>query len=141
MPPDKLLLTKTLLDEILAQAREQPHEEVCGILGGENEQVRARYPIPNASPMPAYHFELEGKSFVTSYLEIEKQNMEVVAIYHSHPRAAAAIPSATDIANANYPDALNLIVSFSEQWKPIARVYKIVDGQVTEVELEIVEDD
>lgn len=140
MKNKNLRISQKLLDEVMAQARQSPQEEICGILGGGGGLALERYPIPNVSPTPAYHFVFEGQSFVTAYLKIESGEMDLVAIYHSHPRAAEAVPSSSDVANANYPEALNLIVSFDGQWNPIARVYEIVNGQVTEVGLEIVSD-
>ena len=57
-------------------------------------------------------------------------------IVHSHV-ASRAEPSATDVGLASYPDALYLICSLAEP-TPVVRAWTIVDGQVSEVVLEIV---
>ena len=84
---------------------------------------------------------MNSQSFIDAYLGIDARGWDLVAIYHSHPVGASSAPSATDIANANYPEALNLIVSFDGNGQPVARVFQIVEGRVTEAGLEIVPDD
>jgi proteasome lid subunit RPN8/RPN11 len=57
------------------------------------------------------------------------------AIYHSHTRSAPE-PSQTDINLAFYPDALYVIVGVAGEEADV-RAWRIVDRQVSEVELEV----
>jgi proteasome lid subunit RPN8/RPN11 len=82
---------------------------------------------------------MNDQSFIDAILGIEARGWEIVAVYHSHPAGARTDPSPTDIRNANYPEALNLIVSFDRARRPTVRVFQILDGRVHEVSLEIVE--
>jgi proteasome lid subunit RPN8/RPN11 len=65
------------------------------------------------------------------------------AIVHSHVRSPAE-PSTTDVGLAFYPDALYIVVSLADEvadpgtGEPSLRAWRIVDGAVTEVALELV---
>jgi proteasome lid subunit RPN8/RPN11 len=138
MPPTTLRLTQRQLDDIVAQARANPGIEVCGLLGGQGAEVKRVYAVPNTSPTPAARFLMDDQSFVTAYFDIEDRGWDLVAIYHSHPAGARTDPSPTDVADAGYPEALNLIVTFGVDGEPVVRVFQIDDGSVREIELEIV---
>jgi proteasome lid subunit RPN8/RPN11 len=72
--------------------------------------------------------------------EIDDNEWDLLAIYHSHPHTQA-YPSSTDVALAFYPDSLYVIVSLEEPEKPVVRAFRIVDKQITEVEVKKVEND
>ena len=135
---DALQIAQDQIGVIVAQAQANPHVEVCGLLGGQGGRVLGVYPVENRSSTPAIHFLMGDQSFVDAYLDIEARGWDLVAIYHSHPVGTQAVPSPTDVANANYPETLNLIVSFDGDGQPVARVFRIIDGQVLEIRLEIV---
>ena len=65
-------------------------------------------------------------------------------IVHSHTHTPA-VPSPTDIGLAFYPDALYLLVSLSDDeaerstGTPSVRAWRIVDGAVHEVAIDVVE--
>jgi proteasome lid subunit RPN8/RPN11 len=138
MPPPSLQLSQSQLDVIIAHARAHPDVEVVGLLGGQGGKVMGIYPLNNNSPRPEVSFLQGDQDFLDAFFDIEKRGWDLVAIYHSHPRGFSTSPSPTDIANANYPEALNLIVSVDDRGQPVARVFQIVAGRVREVELEIV---
>jgi proteasome lid subunit RPN8/RPN11 len=138
MPPQSLQLSQSQLDVIIAHARAYPGVEVVGLLGGQGGKVRGVYPLDNNSPSPEVSFLLGDQDFIDAYFDIEKQGWDLLAIYHSHPRGVSARPSPADVAHANYPEALNLIVSVDGRRQPVARVFQIVAGRVREVELNIV---
>ena len=60
---------------------------------------------------------------------------EPLGIFHSHP-AGPPGPSPTDIAQAAYPDSIYVVISL-QNTPPSVRAFRIVDGQVTEVKLDI----
>ena len=65
---------------------------------------------------------------------------EIVVVYHSHT-ATEAYPSRTDIAYAAEPQAHYVLVSTAESGRgegPVqVRSYRILDGVVTEEDLEV----
>ena len=85
-----------------------------------------------ASPL---RYEMDGMEQYRIQSEIEDAGLELGAIYHSHTRSAP-LPSQTDINLAFYPEALYVIVGLAGD-APDVRAYSIVDGQVSERELEI----
>jgi proteasome lid subunit RPN8/RPN11 len=69
-------------------------------------------------------------------MEIDRSGWMLGAIYHSHTRSPA-YPSQTDVNLAFYPDALYLIVSLQDADRPELRAYRIVGGEIDEVELAV----
>jgi proteasome lid subunit RPN8/RPN11 len=65
----------------------------------------------------------------------EDEGLELAAIYHSHP-AGPETPSATDIAQAFYPDSVYIICSLAQTGNAVLRGFRIRDGQAIEVNLE-----
>ena len=61
----------------------------------------------------------------------------VWAIVHSHV-ASPAVPSATDVGLAYFPDWLYVICSLTELDQPGVRAWSIRDGEVAEVQLGVV---
>ena len=69
---------------------------------------------------------------LAAFLAMETQDEELLAIYHSHPQGPAH-PSPTDIAQAYYPDVVQIIVSLAECKRPLIRAFTIKNGTVTPV--------
>ena len=67
--------------------------------------------------------------------EIRAASLDLMGIYHSHPSGNNE-PSSRDIERAYYPDVAYFIVSAQTDQKPV-RAFSIREGQVTEVEIEI----
>jgi proteasome lid subunit RPN8/RPN11 len=58
----------------------------------------------------------------------------MTAVYHSHPQGPQT-PSATDIAQAYYPDVIQVIVSLQDRSRPIMRGFLIDNGRVAEIDI------
>jgi [CysO sulfur-carrier protein]-S-L-cysteine hydrolase len=123
--------------QLVAQAQAAFPIEACGLLAGENGRVRRLYPITNVLHSPSAYL-MDARQQVEAMLQMEAHGWELLAIYHSHPHGPAE-PSATDIAQAYYPDALYLILSLAEQARPLLRAFRIGDGQVEEKEWQLVQ--
>ena len=137
-----LRLTRAQFDAIVAFAYDCKPEEACGILAGVFEDAAGRVDsvfLMENSAHSATFYEMEPNEQFRVFDSIRKEGLDLVAIFHSHPHSPA-IPSMQDRELAFYPDSLYLIVSLMND-VPEAHVYRIVDQQVDEVELEIVEDD
>jgi [CysO sulfur-carrier protein]-S-L-cysteine hydrolase len=127
-------IPKAIYEELLEHAREVAPNECCGLIGGEDGVAKTVYRARNAEASPL-RYNLDPQDQFRIMTEMEERGEELAAIYHSHT-ASPAYPSRTDINLAAYPDALYLIVSLAEGEKDL-RGFRIVDGEVTEVELEI----
>jgi proteasome lid subunit RPN8/RPN11 len=66
---------------------------------------------------------------------MEAAGLDLAAIFHSHPNGPAE-PSATDVAQAYYPEAAYLILSpAAAGWQ--GRAFTIADGRVTEMPVRV----
>jgi [CysO sulfur-carrier protein]-S-L-cysteine hydrolase len=68
---------------------------------------------------------------------MDERDEEPVVIYHSHT-ATEAYPSRTDIALASEPGAHYVLVSTREPGSVEFRSFRIVDGSVTEEDVQVV---
>jgi proteasome lid subunit RPN8/RPN11 len=125
-----LILSPSLLDEMLAHVNRLFPEEACGLVGGVDGHAARLYPVENVRHSPVA-FEMEPVQQIKALLAMEAEGLELIAIYHSHPNGPAR-PSTTDVANAYYPDAVQLIISLADRQRPSVRAFTIVDGIVTE---------
>jgi proteasome lid subunit RPN8/RPN11 len=109
-------------------------EEACGILAGLDGSVSQVTPIENAAHSPV-RFRMQPRSQVRALLDLEARGLELLAIYHSHP-SGPPTPSATDLAEAFYPEAAALIwCSESGQWR--ARAFDLSQPAPIELPLEV----
>jgi [CysO sulfur-carrier protein]-S-L-cysteine hydrolase len=127
-------ISRPIHDELLAHAREDAPNECCGLIGGNDGVAKTVYRARNAEASPL-RYNLDPQDQFRIMTAMDEKGEELSGIYHSHT-ASPAYPSQTDINLAAYPDALYLIVSLAEGEKDL-RGYRITDGQVDEVELQV----
>lgn len=131
-------IPRTVVNEILHQAQSHDELEVCGLLGGRGGKINACYPIDNVSEDPAHLFRMDPKEQIDAMRQMRENGEDLIAIYHSHPHSPAR-PSATDLKQAAYPEALYLIVSLDTKGVLELRGFRLKDKQVEEVALELEE--
>jgi proteasome lid subunit RPN8/RPN11 len=124
----------SIADQLLEHAREEVPNECCGLIGGVDGVVRTLYRARNAEASPL-RYNLDPQDQFRIMRTMEEGGEELAAIYHSHTKSPA-YPSQTDVNLATYPDTVYLIASLADGEEPL-RGYRIVDGEVTEVELVI----
>jgi [CysO sulfur-carrier protein]-S-L-cysteine hydrolase len=88
----------------------------------------------NPSPL---RYDIDSRDLIRIMTEIEESGLELGAIYHSHTRSAP-FPSQTDINLAFYPESIYVIVGVKDRDAPEVKAYRIVDGQVSDAELQVV---
>jgi proteasome lid subunit RPN8/RPN11 len=138
-----LVLDRQTYDAIVAHAKRDHPDEACGIVAGPEGSDRPErfVPMVNAAGSPTF-YEFDSTELLALYKEMWAADEEPVVIYHSHT-ATEAYPSRTDIGLANEPGAHYVLVSTREHGNsegPVEfRSYRIVDGQVSEEEVEIVD--
>ena len=130
-----LRLPRDFADAIVDQARSEHPNEACGLLAGTNGSATKLFPTTNTERSPVI-YRIDPKEQFRVFKQIEDEGLELVGIYHSHTRSAA-YPSNTDVAQAYYPEAVYLIVSLAQADAPDLRGYRITDGKVAEIPLEI----
>jgi proteasome lid subunit RPN8/RPN11 len=129
-----LRISRRLLDEVIAHAREEAPNECCGMIASDDGEAVAVHRARNAAASP-FRYEMDPKEQLRIQNALDDAGHELGAIYHSHTRSAPE-PSQTDINLAFYPEALYVIVGL-EGPEPDVRAWRIVDGQVSEAALEV----
>ena len=127
-------ISRELLEDVIAHARADAPNECCGMIASRDGEAVAVHRARNAAASPL-RYEIDGMEQYKIQTEIEDAGLELGAIYHSHTRSAPE-PSQTDVNLAFYPEALYVIVGVKDA-EPDVRAWRIVDGNVSQVPLEI----
>lgn len=133
---DTVTIPQAIYEQMVQHVQAAYPLEACGLLGGRKGCVKRHFVVDNVLGS-ATAYEMEPQQQVQALLAMEKEGCELVAIYHSHPDGPAA-PSATDVEQAYYPEAAQIIVSLANPEAPVTRVFSIVDGEVDEMLMFIV---
>jgi [CysO sulfur-carrier protein]-S-L-cysteine hydrolase len=129
-------IARSMLDQIVAQARDEAPNECCGIVGARDGRAVSVYPVRNAAASPL-RYEIDPQDQLRVFEALDDAELEIGAIYHSHTRSAPE-PSQTDINLAFYPDAVYVIVGVAGEEDDV-RAWRIVDGKVSVASLEVEE--
>ena len=107
------------------------------MLAGSDGLITRAFPAANAARNPATEYEIAPKELFHLTREIRAAGLQLLGIYHSHPNGKNE-PSARDIEQAYYPDVAYFIISpLADAEKPV-RAFAISDGQVSELQIEVV---
>ena len=134
-----LTIDQTIVDAIVADARRDHPDEACGVVAGPiGADLPTRLiPMDNAARSMTF-YEFDSLEQLRVWREMDDNDEEPVVIYHSHT-ATEAYPSRTDVSFAGEPNAHYLLVSTREDDSEEIRSFRIVDGVVTEEEINIVD--
>ncbi|HKG58205.1 MAG TPA: M67 family metallopeptidase [Pyrinomonadaceae bacterium] len=106
-----LQLRREHVDAMIAHARETAPEECCGLIGGVSEtRALTLYRLRNVTRKPESAYEAAPEDLFTAQRQMRERGEDLLAIYHSHPRAFDPSPSDTDVRLAYYPSAKYLII-------------------------------
>jgi proteasome lid subunit RPN8/RPN11 len=131
-----VVVGRSLIDEIVAHARDELPNECCGIVAADDGNAVEVFRAVNAEASPV-RYGLDPRDQYRIMKEIDENGWSLGAIYHSHTRSPA-YPSQTDVNLAFYPEALYLIVSLADPAGPDLRAFRIVEGKIEEAELSVV---
>lgn len=127
---DKLCIPKGIFEEMLLHCKEAHPNEACGILAGIENKASKIYKMANIEKSPVSYF-MDSKEQFKVMKDIRENNLEMVAIFHSHP-SSPAYPSAKDLNLAFYEDSIYIIVSLIEK-EPVVKGYSMREGKIEEV--------
>ena len=136
MNKKKIQLPLKIIQQLLHHAQSSVEEEVCGLISAKEEKVQSCYPVKNSDANPQCKFTLDAAEQISVFKDFREKGEKLFAIYHSHPQSEA-YPSATDLALANYPEVLYLIISLNTKGVLTLRGFYLFDNQVEEVVLVI----
>jgi proteasome lid subunit RPN8/RPN11 len=123
---------------IVAHARTDHPDEACGIVAGPagSDRPERFVPMVNAARSPTF-YEFDSADLLQLYKDLDARDEEPVVVYHSHT-ATEAYPSRTDVSYASEPGAHYVLVSTRSVHEVEFRSFRIVDGVVTEEEVQVV---
>jgi proteasome lid subunit RPN8/RPN11 len=111
MKTTRLFIPGELQDTMLEHVISCLPEEACGMIGGQDDRVQLVLPAVNELHSPTA-FRMAASDLVKHFYQLEEQNLDLIAIYHSHPNGPV-VPSDQDLQEFNYPGVYYLI------WAPI----------------------
>ena len=138
-----LTLTSEVYAAMLDRALTQTPKEACGLFTGASGTLHVDdfHPMANvADPDEAWKlYLLDGQEMLDVEAEADVTGRTVLGVMHSHTHTTA-YPSPTDVADAARFDPFGawifVIVSLKHS-DPVLRAYRILDGDITEVPVEV----
>lgn len=133
----EIKITRPLATLLLGLAQRSPQQEICGLIGGIDSNPQTVYPVANAAADTAHRFEMDPREQIAAFKAMRTKGENLFAIYHSHPQSPP-VPSARDIEDLGYPEALQLIISLNTRGVLEMRAYrKLHDSELEEVHLSV----
>jgi proteasome lid subunit RPN8/RPN11 len=137
--PFRLLhLPNTILADMIQHALAEAPLECCGLLAGKIEGLSAevgkvvhRYPLVNAAASPVEYLS-EPRSLFEATRAIRTRNLDLLAVYHSHP-TSQPIPSRIDLERNYSSEVVNFIVSLSTT-PPTVRAWWLAETEYQEAD-------
>ncbi len=132
-----LSIDSEVVEAIIAHARRDHPDEACGVVAGPTGSDRPLRLVPmvNAERSPTF-YRFDSLEQLAVWREMDQRDEEPIVIYHSHT-ATEAYPSRTDIAYAAEPAAHYVVISTREADTVEIRSFRIIDGEVTEEEVQV----
>jgi proteasome lid subunit RPN8/RPN11 len=127
------LIPQHVADAVIAHAEAEAPNECCGFLAGNDGLITRCYPLINTAESPQTQFESSPNSTFAAAKEMRRLGVQVIAVYHSHPKDAA-IPSAQDRERNYSAGVVNVIVSLAAA-QPELRAWRIINDSVAEIEI------
>ena len=133
--PRNVAMPDAIRTAMIEHARAEYPNEMCGVVVGDgyasNGGRALRWePARNAEASPM-RYAVHPEDLLRLTIETDDADQVFWAIAHSHVRSPA-VPSPTDVGVAQYPDALYILVSLSDD---DVRAWRIVDGAIHEVRI------
>lgn len=131
-----LKLDRHQIEQIFADAKRDDPNECCGLIGGADDgHALSVYPLRNVASDPQVQYEAAPEELFAAQRQMRHRSEQLLAIYHSHPRASDPLPSDTDVRLAYYPSATYLIVGLGNG-EPRLRAFKISEEEHSWVAVE-----
>jgi proteasome lid subunit RPN8/RPN11 len=129
-------ISKALIDEMVAHARDDLPNECCGMIGGRGGEAKSVIRVENSAASPL-RYEMDPQEQYNALKAIEDDGGELLGIYHSHTKSAA-YPSQTDVNQAvAWPEQIYVIVSLADEDAPDVKAYLLKDLKIADVEIDL----
>jgi len=131
----RIVVPRVFFEHMVGHCRSVYPHEACGLLAGKSGVVEKIYEMTNLDHSNISYLMDPSEQF-SAMKEMRNEKNLMVAIYHSHPQSAP-YPSEKDVRLAFYPDSVYIILSFLDFNHPEVRAYRIEEGDVREVKIEL----
>ena len=109
-----LRIKKEMLNKIFMHAEKEAPKEACGIIAGKiagDEKIALKlYPCKNVAES-SFRYRISPEELISVFNKIEKENLKLIAFYHSHPFAEVLGLSEIDKKEATWYGVSYIIVS------------------------------
>ena len=119
-------------EALIGHAQREAPNECCGLLIGKGTDIVDAHPARN-NVASKTRFTINPADHFVAIRKARAAGQEVVGAYHSHP-ASAALPSASDLAEASEGAPVMLIVSLMPP-APIVRAFMLEPGGSKEIRI------
>jgi proteasome lid subunit RPN8/RPN11 len=126
-----LRIPQSLLEEMIAHAREEAPRECCGMVAAQDGDAVAVHRVRNVAINPKSAYFMDAKEQFLAFQAIEDADLELGAIYHSHPRSEP-VPSETDVNLARPWPGMRWIIVGLHAAEPEVRTWRIDDDAFVE---------
>lgn len=130
-------IPESIYHGMIDHAKKEWPLECCGILAGKGETVQKVFQLQNSEKSSA-RFSMLPLDQLKVLEEIEKESMQMIATYHSHPHTIS-FPSETDVKWAYDPRLAWIILSLKERANPTVNAFKIGREAIYLEEINVIE--
>jgi len=131
-----LRIPQPIYQRMLDHAKREWPLECCGILSGKEKTVQKAFELKNSEESPLL-YSMSPQEQMRVFEEMEQESMEMVAIYHSHPKTIP-FPSETDVKLTFYPDVSSVIISLEEKENPVMKAFQISKEAIYLEEIKVI---
>jgi len=132
-----MIIPQNIIDELIAQARQDAPDETCGYLLGisadEGDVVAENYWMENIDHS-SEHFSFAPKDQFAALRYAREHGLKILANWHSHP-ASPSRPSQEDLRLALDPTIRYAILSLHEGIH--LNSFKIQNGEIVDKEMHL----
>jgi [CysO sulfur-carrier protein]-S-L-cysteine hydrolase len=134
-----LEIPRDLHDAMVAHCLREAPLECCGILAGVAPRVSLFFPLRNAAAIAtrASRYYADPRDLIELDKTLRERKLNILAIYHSHPRCEA-IPSRIDLQENYYGPVPRIIVSLLDEL-PVVRTWRLDPDSYEELPWRLVE--
>jgi proteasome lid subunit RPN8/RPN11 len=134
--PRTLEIPADIHDAMIAHCLRESPLEGCGVLGGTAARVLSIHPLRNLAASET-RYDGDPAELVQAFRWLRERNLEILAIYHSHPKGKA-VPSAVDRRRNYWGPMPHLIVGLLRD-PPEVRVWRLSADSQQELPWTLVE--
>ncbi len=135
-PPRPVEIPADIHEAMIAHCLRESPLECCGVLGGTEARVRSIHSLRNLAASET-RYDGDPADLIEAFRWLREQSMDILAIYHSHPKWRA-VPSAVDLRQNHWGPMPHVIVGLLPD-PPEVRVWRLSPDSYDELPWRLVE--